>query len=43
LPAISVPAGTDANGLPIGLQIIAGYQKDAEMLAFAKEIKGEEK
>jgi aspartyl-tRNA(Asn)/glutamyl-tRNA(Gln) amidotransferase subunit A len=43
LPAISVPAGTDADGLPIGLQIIAGYQKDAEMLAFAKKIKGEEK
>ncbi|MDR1300216.1 MAG: Asp-tRNA(Asn)/Glu-tRNA(Gln) amidotransferase subunit GatA [Candidatus Nomurabacteria bacterium] len=43
LPAISVPVATTKNKLPIGLQIIAPYKKDSEMLAFAKTIKEEKK
>ncbi|MCH7400655.1 Asp-tRNA(Asn)/Glu-tRNA(Gln) amidotransferase subunit GatA [Belliella kenyensis] len=35
VPAISIPNGTDANGLPIGLQIIANSFKEAELYAFA--------
>lgn len=34
-PSISIPAG-EAQGLPVGLQIIAGQRKDRELLGFAK-------
>lgn len=34
-PAISVPAG-EADGLPVGLQIIAGYGNDRQLLAAAR-------
>jgi aspartyl-tRNA(Asn)/glutamyl-tRNA(Gln) amidotransferase subunit A len=37
VPAISVPMGTTAAGLPMGLQIIAPAFGEAQMLAFAKE------
>lgn len=37
LPAISVPAGTTAAGLPIGVQLIGRRRDDALLLAFAKE------
>ncbi len=40
LPAISVPSGYASNGLPIGLQIVAGWQEDERLLAWAREIKG---
>ena len=36
-PAVSVPVG-EANGLPVGLQIIGDRQKDADILAIAKEV-----
>ena len=36
LPAISVPVGTDALGLPIGMQIIGQYGADRGVLDFAK-------
>ncbi|WP_338394705.1 Asp-tRNA(Asn)/Glu-tRNA(Gln) amidotransferase subunit GatA [Fulvitalea axinellae] len=36
LPAISVPNGHDQNGLPVGIQVMAGAFKEADMLAFAK-------
>ena len=35
VPAISVPVGEDADGLPIGLQIMGGAFREAELLAFA--------
>ena len=35
VPAISVPVGEDAAGLPIGLQVMAGAFREAELLAFA--------
>lgn len=38
VPAISVPVGEDANGLPIGLQVIAGAFREAELLAFASTL-----
>ncbi|QCI68445.1 amidase [Phreatobacter stygius] len=37
-PAISVPCGTDASGLPIGLQIIAPRLKDRTLLAIAAAV-----
>jgi aspartyl-tRNA(Asn)/glutamyl-tRNA(Gln) amidotransferase subunit A len=35
VPAISIPAGTDAEGLPVGLQIMAGDFREADLLAFS--------
>ena len=37
-PAISVPNGTDANGLPIGFQILAPPFEEDKLVAFAKTI-----
>jgi aspartyl-tRNA(Asn)/glutamyl-tRNA(Gln) amidotransferase subunit A len=37
-PAISVPNGHDANGLPIGFQIMAKPFDEAALLSFAKSI-----
>ncbi|CAD5218279.1 unnamed protein product [Bursaphelenchus okinawaensis] len=36
LPAISVPFGQCSNGLPIGMQLIAGYLKDRKCLKLGK-------
>ena len=38
VPAISIPAGHDAEGLPIGLQIMGGAFREADLLAFANEL-----
>ncbi len=38
VPAISIPAGNDAEGLPIGLQIMSGAFREADLLAFANEL-----
>ena len=38
VPAISIPNGTDAKGLPIGLQIIADSFQESDLLAFSQYI-----
>ncbi|MBC7746610.1 Asp-tRNA(Asn)/Glu-tRNA(Gln) amidotransferase subunit GatA, partial [Pedobacter sp.] len=38
LPAISVPIATDADGMPIGLQIISRMRDDATVLALASQL-----
>lgn len=38
LPAVSVPAGVDKDGMPIGVQIIGPRQKDAEIFALVKSM-----
>ncbi len=35
LPALSLPVGKDADGLPVGLQLVGGKYKDDELLALA--------
>lgn len=35
LPAISLPAGTGQNGLPLGLQVVGGWLADEKLLAWA--------
>jgi len=35
-PALSLPAGLSAEGLPIGMQIVAPFRAEARLLAFAK-------
>jgi aspartyl-tRNA(Asn)/glutamyl-tRNA(Gln) amidotransferase subunit A len=36
LPAVSIPCGSDGNGLPIGLQMIAGAWREAALLRAAR-------
>ncbi len=38
MPAISVPAGRAANGLPLGLQCVGRFMDDERVLAWAKPI-----
>ncbi len=38
IPAISVPNGTDAEGLPVGLQIMTNDFKESELFSFSKYI-----
>ncbi len=38
LPAISVPAGSSATGLPIGVQLIGAQRSDALLLAVARSV-----
>ncbi|MBT2556171.1 Asp-tRNA(Asn)/Glu-tRNA(Gln) amidotransferase subunit GatA [Hymenobacter sp. ISL-91] len=39
VPAISVPNGLDSQGLPIGLQVLAGAFRESQLLAFANSLK----
>jgi aspartyl-tRNA(Asn)/glutamyl-tRNA(Gln) amidotransferase subunit A len=41
LPAISIPCGRDANGLPFGLQIIARRGQDSTLLRAARQIEAQ--
>ncbi|MEP4094147.1 Asp-tRNA(Asn)/Glu-tRNA(Gln) amidotransferase subunit GatA [Reichenbachiella sp.] len=36
LPAISLPNGTDKNGMPIGIQVIANTFEEEKLLSFSK-------
>ena len=38
IPGISVPAGVNADGLPLGLQILAGAFAEDKMYQVAKQI-----
>lgn len=38
LPALTVPAGKAANSLPLGLQLVARFERDEELLAWAAGI-----
>ena len=38
LPAISLPAAASATGLPIGVQLVAGFGADAALLDFAEAV-----
>jgi Asp-tRNA(Asn)/Glu-tRNA(Gln) amidotransferase A subunit family amidase len=38
MPAITLPAGKAANGLPLGLQVIAPAMADEQLLAWAEPI-----
>ena len=38
LPIVSVPAGVDSNGLPVGIQVVGGPQREEAVLAVASEI-----
>lgn len=40
LPALSVPAGTTSEGLPVGVQLIGKRRDDALLLALAKSLEG---
>ncbi len=40
VPAISLPAGFGANGLPLGVQVVGAYRQDFRLLQVAKWIEG---
>ena len=40
LPAISVPAGSDENGMPIGVQLMGPRKSDASLLSLARSMEG---
>lgn len=40
LPAISVPSGLTADGLPVGVQLIGDYRSDRALLDLASEVEG---
>lgn len=40
LPALSVPAGTTSEGLPVGVQLIGQRRSDASLLALARSLEG---
>lgn len=40
IPALSVPGAVHSNGMPFGVQLMAGYFEEEALLAFGKEING---
>jgi aspartyl-tRNA(Asn)/glutamyl-tRNA(Gln) amidotransferase subunit A len=38
MPAIALPAGRNAAGLPLGLQVVARWWADEVLLAWAQEL-----
>lgn len=41
LPSVTLPAGRAANGLPLGLQFIGGWQQDEQVLGWASQLEAE--
>jgi aspartyl-tRNA(Asn)/glutamyl-tRNA(Gln) amidotransferase subunit A len=39
-PAVTIPCGRAADGLPVGLQIVGPWARDARVLAFAQDCEG---
>jgi len=40
LPVVTLPWGTAANGLPLGLQLVARFMDDERLLAWASQLEG---
>ena len=40
LPVVTLPWGTSANGLPLGLQLVARFMDDERLLAWAAQLEG---
>ena len=38
IPAISIPAGQDQNGMPIGMQIMTAHFSEEKLLAFSQQV-----
>lgn len=38
LPAVNLPAGNAPNGLPMGLQVVAGWYRDESLLGWAADL-----
>ena len=38
MPAISLPAGKAQNGLPLGIQLVAPFGADEQLLAWASQV-----
>lgn len=38
MPALTLPAGGAANGLPLGLQLVGAFGRDEQLLAWASEV-----
>jgi Asp-tRNA(Asn)/Glu-tRNA(Gln) amidotransferase A subunit family amidase len=40
MPAITLPAGRSKNGLPLGLQLVAPFGEDEQLLAWCQVLAG---
>jgi Asp-tRNA(Asn)/Glu-tRNA(Gln) amidotransferase A subunit family amidase len=40
LPTVTIPAGTAANGLPLGLQCASAFRTDEQLLQWAVGLEG---
>jgi Asp-tRNA(Asn)/Glu-tRNA(Gln) amidotransferase A subunit family amidase len=38
MPAITLPAGRSQNGLPLGMQLVAHFEADEQLMAWAKQV-----
>jgi Asp-tRNA(Asn)/Glu-tRNA(Gln) amidotransferase A subunit family amidase len=38
MPAITLPAGRSQSGLPLGMQLVAPYEADEQLMAWAKQV-----